>query len=85
MNCRTCGAGSERGSRWVEAQGRVLCIMCEMDAPPRLNRAEFDIAFWGGAREKVPADIRRESYEDYLSSGLQVRDYIVRSMDPRDA
>ena len=81
MICRICGSGPERGTRWIESRMQNLCILCELDAPPRLSRSEFDIAFWGTVHRGVPEDLKRNSYNEYLSSNLDLKTFIVHSME----
>ena len=44
-------------------------------------RAEFDAAFWAGLQNNLSEDSRRETYEEFLSSGLSIRQFIMKTME----
>jgi len=81
MNCRICGSGRERGTAWIPERRQYLCIGCEMQASPVTPRAEFDAAFWAGLQNNLSEDSRRETYEEFLSSGLSIRQFIMKTME----
>jgi hypothetical protein len=80
MNCRICGSGKERGAAWIPERRQNLCISCEMVAPPVTTREKFESVFWARLQPDIPEDTRREIYEDFLSSGLSIKQYMLNSL-----
>ena len=78
IHCHVCGAGTEGGTRWVPDKHQSLCLRCEIAMPPKMTRSEFGLLYWGpGFEAKVPSSTQAEFYEDYLTSNLSFRQYVL--------
>lgn len=80
--CRICG--DEAGAEYRPKARQTLCPSCAADTPAKVGRVEFDAAYWVDvdgkpAADEQPAAIRREFYEDYLASNLNLEQYIKRT------
>lgn len=77
IECRTCGAGAEKGTSWSEKHGANMCILCDQDEPSKYDKLTFERLFWGPRFDLIPKDIRREAYDKYTRSRLTFRDFVI--------
>jgi hypothetical protein len=77
IECRSCGAGTEKGTQWSEKHGANMCLLCEEDAPTKHSKPTFDRMFWGPRCDLVPKDVRQEAYNTYPKSRLNFRDFLI--------
>ena len=66
--CRICG--DESGAEYRPSARQTLCTLCADDTPVKVGRSAFEAAY------KTPAAIRREFYDDYLTSNYTLAEYI---------
>lgn len=81
MNCKICGSGKERGAAWIPERRQYLCISCEMSALPVTTQEQFESTFWAALQPCIPEETRRENYEDFLTSGLSIKQYVLNSLE----
>lgn len=64
----------------------TLCEHCAERTPDKLTKVEFDEQYWGVDFDNVPYDVRKEFYQDYMTSFSTfeeyVRDTTERSVEP---
>lgn len=75
MRCRICG----NPGAWRDEQRQSLCEPCLKDTPPKVSRGAFDKLYWGQGVETVPENIKREFYQDFLASTMDVEGYVCRA------
>ena len=57
----------------------TLCEICSEDTPKKLTREQFDRIYWGARVSEVATNVKREFYDDYKKSTLNVFDYIMET------
>ena len=62
--CRICG---DENANYNDSLKQIICSRCAEGTPMKITRQEFDERYWDSSDE-VPKSVKREFYEDYLSS-----------------
>jgi hypothetical protein len=68
MQCRVCG--DENNVSFRNRSGWFLCNSCHRDTPRKASREDFDLIYWEGQAESVPASTRQAFWEDYRASNF---------------
>lgn len=76
MECQICG---KEGSTRRPAKILRLCDDCDRSTPEKLPREVFDALYWAGDAG-VKERVRKEFYQDYLTSDLDFGRYLERTM-----
>ncbi len=74
MYCRICG--SERNARYRASKLQFLCKECNKDTPKKISYDDFTEKFWRND-DNVPFSMKREFYQDYLSSCCTYDEYVI--------
>lgn len=77
MVCQICGCPD--ADRKPDKLLR-LCRGCDASTPDKIEQPVFDALFWAGHDPKPKERIRREFYEDYLTSDLDFHGYLVATL-----
>ena len=81
--CRICG--DEEQTKYYPAKHNTLCPSCAEDTPDKVGRTAFEAAYWlgedGQPDTTVPASTKREFWEDYRASNLDLAQYIEETQE----
>lgn len=79
MGCNVCGNPK---SEYRFNKHQSLCDACNRETPKKLGFSQFVLAYFGqDALETVPASTRKEFYDDYKTSTLNIEDYISQTTE----
>jgi hypothetical protein len=74
MGCRVCG---DEKATYRLGKRQYLCNLCNNGTPVKVDRASFDLHYWGAGANEVPESTKREFYSDYLTSTHTIGAYIA--------
>jgi len=70
--CNICG---DPNAVYRLGKLQSLCATCNHITPAKIDKVSFDKLYWDEGWEQIPAITRKEFYEDYLTSEMDVADY----------
>lgn len=77
MICQICGCPD--AERKPDKLLR-LCKGCDASTPDKVPQPVFDMLYWAGHSPKPKERIRKEFYEDYLTSDLDFGGYLEATL-----
>ena len=81
MTCRVCG--DDNATFRVRARS-FMCQSCAPSTPRKVGRRTFAIAYWGSAHPPVHPRTQAEFYDDYLTSDLNLVEYVKATTEIGD-